>query len=877
MSKRGARIGAAAFVVGLSLSGPQAAGVAAADTGESDTGSVTAGPAESAAPAKARAGKRTANHPPAPASGPGAAASSAAADTEGPRGATRSNAAESKAKAARRAATRTADDSDGALTGFPATNGTGNPGATTANGLSGPVSPGTSAAASPVPSPGPSPAASTAGSAAGAASVVLGSARPATSVARRPAPITYLSAAVDDFFDSAAKWVSTLPGGAIADFLQGALVLVRRTLFGFIPSTGSGLSGGQTATASPYMTDAELREYLLGLAKQRYGSLFGTTVPVYDYYYYPMYKTDGIRPAGGGTTSDTNTQVDGVDEADLVETDGQYIYVANNGGLTILDSASNVASHTELNGYVVGQYLAGNRLTVITQNGGGWYGPMVKMAPGYWWDWNPQTTVTVYDITDRSAPVVASQSVFDGSYRDSRAVDGNVYLVLDRNLKLPAPQYTDVPVGSEQAHIDADALDYRGPEVIAYRTYETWDAYVARVGDSITTTALPHAYSVDAEGNTIDLGVVADAEHIVRPQSGDPQSLLTVVSVDSHNATGGSFASSVGTFLSSNGGTVYMTPQALYVGSAQDDSSDGGWSSNTRIDRFAIAGTDIAWQASGVVPGTLINQFAMDEYDGYLRVATHSMSSQFAGGTWATVNDNGVYVLDTRGETLDVVGSVTGLAPGEQIYAVRFDGDKGYLVTFLQTDPLFAIDLSDPTAPTVLGELVIPGFSNYLQSVGDGLLIGIGQERAPGTWNTRMHVSLFDVADGGDLTQIQRLFLDEDSQWSWSQAQFDHHAVLYSAEDGLLVVPVSGSGYDQATGSYHSENILTVMRVGADGLQVLGEIHTDEPVLRTVRIGEVIYAVSDTEVVAYSLTDMSEIGRTPLGAGRTPVPVYELQ
>ena len=155
----------------------------------------------------------------------------------------------------------------------------------------------------------------------------------------------------------------------------------------------------------------------------------------------------------------------------------------------------------------------------------------------------------------------------------------------------------------------------------------------------------------------------------------------------------------------------------------------------------------------------------MDEQDGYLRVATHTWSSDWAGGTWATVNDSGVYVLDTAGDTLDVVGSVTGLAPGEQLYAVRFDGDIAYLVTFLQTDPLFAIDLSDPASPTVQGELVIPGFSNYLQTVGEGLLLGIGQEREPGTWNTRMHVSLFDVSDGGDLRLIERQFLEETAQW----------------------------------------------------------------------------------------------------------------
>ena len=233
-----------------------------------------------------------------------------------------------------------------------------------------------------------------------------------------------------------------------------------------------------------------------------------------------------------------------------------------------------------------------------------------------------------------------------------------------------------------------------------------------------------------------------------------------------------------------------------------------------------------------------------------------------------------MYVLDTTGDTLDLVGSVTGLAPGEQLYAVRFAGDKAYLVTFLRTDPLFVVDLSDPAAPAVEGELAIPGFSNYLQAVGDGLLLGIGQEREPGTWNTRLHVSLFDVSNGSSPVQIDRQVLDETAQWSGSDAQFDSHALLYSAEDGLLVVPVSGGGYDAGTGEYHYENLLSVMRVDPGGIQVLGQIQTDQPVLRTVRIGNVLYAVSDTAVTAYSLTDLSTISRTPLGTTTAPDPVY---
>ena len=722
----------------------------------------------------------------------------------------------------------------------------------------------------------PTPQPVTAGQPAPAAtSVVVGPGSPVIRVpavfnpppAALAAPIATIGAAVNVLFDSASNWLSGLPASPITEFMEGALLLVRRTLVGIFPALAAQTTGqSDTTDTGAYMTEAELNAYLLELAQQQYGGLFGQTVPVYGYGPWPYYLKADAALGGPGGVSDTNTQVEGVDEADFVETDGQYIYVAHNGQLTIVHTDLTPASQSSLSGDVVGSYLSGDRLTVITQTGSGWYGPTMRMAYGYWGPWNPQTTLTVYDVSDRTAPAVVNQTVFDGGYQSSRAVDGVVYLVLQRSVNLPAPQYTETPVvkGEDDYPVgEADALLKRpwgGSEITAYRTYETWDSYVARVGSQMADLALPHAYTVDADGTLIDLGLVAGAGEILAPHADGQQALLTVVSVDS-GRSGGGFADSIGSLVSSTGGAVYMTPGALYVASSEDSYSDSGWSNDTRIDRFTVAGTDIGWQASGLVSGTLINQFAMDERDGYLRVATHTSGSQLVDGVWSTRNDSGIYIFDTAGDTLDEVGRVTGLAPGEHLYAVRFIGDTGYLVTFLQTDPLFAVDLSDPTDPVLLGELIVPGFSNYLQPVGDGLLLGIGQEREPGSWNTHLHASLFNVSDGTNPTQIDREFLDPGSQWSWSDAQFDHHALLYSAEDGLLVVPVAGSGYDAQTG-YRYDQFLKVLRVTPDGIEVLGEIHTDEPVLRTVRIGDVLYAVGDTSVTAYRVSDLTEIGRT---------------
>lgn len=876
--RRGTRVSVAAFALGLSLAGPQAAGTALAEPADTDTSAVS-GPQQgandaraktprSAAPAdRPRRGQVSAESPAAAESAPGSTAESTP-ESEAP------PSAELPAPPSRRGAGRAAREPVLADSGDSEDSGdSGDSAPSTAQPDSRPPA---APAATQAPADGdalavvaavpgtPAPAASAA-----SATAAPGPAASIASIGDTPAPvpaepIAAISTAVTTFFDSTADWLAGLPGGPLVEFLEGAMLLVRRTFFNIFPMLNTGqTTTGQTTDSDAYFSDAEMRDYLLQLAQQRYGNLFGQTVPVYGYGPYPEY----LKAAADNPNSDTNIQVDGVDEADFVENDGRYIYTARNGQLTIVRANDlSVASQSNVSGDVLGQYLAGDRLTVISQTGSGWWGPQVKMAyPGFW-AWDPQTTVTVYDVTDRTAPTVVTQTVFDGAYQNSRAVDGVVYVVMQRSVKLPTPSYIETPVqyvGPVELEGNPVELKIRyDPDApVVYRTYETWDSYVARVGDQIVGMSLPHAYAVDADGVTVDLGLVAGAQDIVRPRADNQQSVLTVVSVDSGRPAGApAFDDSLGAMVSADGGgTVYMTPDALYVATAENYYTDAGSSTDTRIDRFVVAGPDISWQASGLVSGMPINQFAMDERDGYLRVATHTTSTQWVDGTATTRDDNGIYVLDTAGDTLDEVGRLIGLAPGEQLYAVRYVGDTAYLVTFLRTDPLFAVDLSDPAAPTLLGELVVPGFSNYLQSVGDGLLLGIGQEREPDSWNTRVHATLFDVSDGANLTQIEREFLDPGYQWSWSQAQFDHHALLYSEQDGLLVVPVSGSGYDPQTG-YRSGQYLKVLRVGPAGIEVVGEIHPDEQTLRTVRIGDVLYAVGDTTVTAYRISDLREIG-----------------
>ena len=851
----------AVFALGLSLAGPQAAGVAAADSPDSDTPSASSSSDPSSHESHRgvrgpRTGQAAVSSSNTPRRGPAAAPVAPVDEPVDP--ASAGVTAPQTGAAPNDLPVAAAPTHDSALPSAPRRDSAPAAAAT----VSVPRSNASAVAATPVENPVP---AAVQPSAAAALPAVPAVPRPASAtVTTTPAvsippalakPVAIIGQAVTSMFDTAANWLTSLPNGPLSNFLEGALLMVRRTFFEAFPQFNVAQTTGQNAPDPAYFTNDQLRTYLLDLAKQQYGSLYGTTVPVYGYgpYPYPQYlKTDSTAPPPSSTT---NTQVNGVDEADYVENDGKYVYVAHNGQLTIVRAGDmTVASQSSLSGDVLGEYLSGDRLTVVSRAGTGWYGPVVKMAYGPWQPWKPQTTVTVYDVSDRTTPKVVKQTTIDGSYQSSRAVDGTVYLVLQRSVQLPAPSYTDTPIEYltpvDGGVIDANAvapeakIRYDPSAPTAMRTYETWDDYVARVGDDIVNLSLPHAYSVNADGSTVDLGLAADAGDIVRPQNPDQQSLVTVVSVDAKH--GGGMADSVGAMVSGWAGTVYMNKGAIYVAT-----DDYGSATETRIDRFTVAGPKVAWQATGVVPGTVINQFAIDESGGYLRVTTHTDS-----------NDNGVYVLDTSGATLDQVGQLTGLAPGEQLYAVRYVGNIAYLVTFLRTDPLFVVDLTDPKAPVLQGELVVPGFSNYLQSVGDGLLLGIGQEREAGSWNSHLQATLFNVADDAQPIQVDREYLDSGYQWSWSDAQFDHHALLYSPQDGLLVVPVTASGYDPTTG-YRYSQYLKVLRVGPTGLTVVGEIHPSQSIQRTVRIGDVLYAVGDdNSVTAYRLSDLAQIGTT---------------
>jgi hypothetical protein len=290
-------------------------------------------------------------------------------------------------------------------------------------------------------------------------------------------------------------------------------------------------------------------------------------------------------------------------------------------------------------------------------------------------------------------------------------------------------------------------------------------------------------------------------------------------------------------------------------------------SESTVIHRFDASDPDSTrLLSSGEVPGYLLNQFSLSEHDGRLRVATTSRPIWWEGGPPRTSSQSTVTVLADRDGALVPVGRVSGLGEGEQIYSVRFLGDTGYVVTFRQIDPLFVIDLSRPEAPRVAGKLELRGYSAYLHPVGDGLLLGIGQDVAPaGNEPSGTQIELFDVGDPRAPRLLARTTLGGGSS---SEVQYDHHAFLFWPPAKLAVLPLqlaagSGQGFAGAIG----------YRLDRSGIAEVGRVAHDAQggsapaIRRSIVIGERLFTVSDAGVMSSSLATLGRQAFVAFPAG----------
>lgn len=585
-------------------------------------------------------------------------------------------------------------------------------------------------------------------------------------------------------------------------------------------------------------SEAAFRQFVIERAVQQYSYYFGRSVLYYpwDDRVYLSSATAGLEDSVTASYSNTNTQVAGVDEGDMVETDGQYLYVLRDYQLVILDALPadelKTLSVTPLHGYLQGQYLNGNRLTVIAQEYTQQYNlhtfaaddvAAFRLWPG--WRSDPFVTVSTFDVSDRAAPKLVQKTTLDGYYRDSRAIGDTVYVALDNyQLNLPEPAYTieNAPLGEANRQ---------------HQVYESEASYRARLASLPLDSLLPRYTTQGTSANAA--GVLTDARDIYKPRQPDDTNLTSLVAIGVGADNAGAIEAV--TQLSAYGGTLYASQDNFYMITSR-------WSENSvvsTIDKFSLRGGHIRLAASGSVPGTVLNQFSIDEHGRYLRIATTT--------GWGQEASNNVYVLAEHGKSLDVVGRLEDFAPGESIYSVRFLGDRGYITTFRRIDPLFTIDLSDPKNPLLAGELEVTGYNSYLQVINERYVLGIGQEQDPVTGRVEdPQISIYDVSDLEHPTLVSRYVVSTDGWW-WSPSTYDHHAINYYPELGLLTLPISI--YDK---SWRGHSAQLVFDVDADKgtLRAKGQISDETTIERGVFIGNMLYSISHSSVQVHDVSDL---------------------
>lgn len=459
-------------------------------------------------------------------------------------------------------------------------------------------------------------------------------------------------------------------------------------------------------------------------------------------------KTSSDMSAAESDFSETNVQVEGVDEGDVVKTDGKYLYIASGsmgevqiveadgGNLTkrgLISDTSTAAIGKTIQEF----YIYGDRMSVIRQA----YEPYritgdERVAVCY--DAYPSGGVIyleTYDISDKDKPVLLGTVTQDGSYKSSRRVDDYIYLFTQ--------------------HYVSDI-----------RRQQDTDSYIPKVNDQVM------AY-----------------QDIYIPDYVNSASYLVVTAVDGKDP--GKTRSQKAVLA--EGDCFYVSQGNIYIGTTRYDGKANQYD-YTELMKLSYRKGVVSFQAHGNVDGYLNNQFSMDEYQGKLRLVT---TLSYSGGQ----STNSLLVLD---EQLKKIGEIEDLAPGEKVYSARFMGKIGYFVTFRNMDPLFSVDLSNPASPRILGELKITGFSEYLHSYGTDLLLGIGREMDPVTGNYKgLKLSMFDVSNPKDVEETKKLV---EKSFEYSPAWDNHKSVLISPSKNLIGFPVEN--YDKETRSWSPQYVV---------------------------------------------------------------------
>lgn len=611
---------------------------------------------------------------------------------------------------------------------------------------------------------------------------------------------------------------------------------------------------------------------------------------------------------GGDDYSTTNVQVAGVDEGDIVKTDGEYIY-AIAGQEVIITKAypavdSEITARIKFDSNISGMYLNGNKLAVYGQDYNV-YRDYEEILPR---KRNSQFTFfKVYDISDRSNPKEERDVDFEGNYTNSRMIGNYIYFVTS-NYSYYGDDESAVPIILENNKIVSGGENSMGrdfPNVyyfdIPYYSYNFMTVSAVNIA-SPSQKISNDIYLLDSNQNNMFVSkdniyitfvkrineeelLIDIMKEIILPKLSkkDRDRIAEIEKTESYILSPQEKIEKIGMIIERFGESLSSKEQEQVeqelerkVEQKYEDISKE--LEKTVIHKINIDGGVLKYKAVGEVPGVILNQFSMDEDNGYFRIATTKNRnwSRFSGWDERESYSN-LYVLDDK---MKVVGKVEGLAKGERIYSVRFMQNRAYLVTFKQVDPLFVIDLSSPTKPKVMGELKVPGYSSYLHPYDETTLIGLGKETdQSGRITGGIKLSLFDVSDISNPKEIDKYVLGDRN--SNSIAINEHKAFLFSREKNLLVIPVnmqneiiwdiveeeeSLSIMPSAKRKYF--NGAAVFNINKKGFELKGMIdHSDgsnqynyqTSVNRSLYIEEVLYTLSQQYLKMNELSSLKEV------------------
>lgn len=570
--------------------------------------------------------------------------------------------------------------------------------------------------------------------------------------------------------------------------------------------------------------------------------------------------------------SETNVQEAGVDEGDLVKTDGSFIYLARGSRFLVLQARPPegmvTVSDIDLQEPISELHLAASRLTVIT---------IPFNVTG-----QTVTRLSFYDVTVPAKPVLTTRFDFPGMLQGSRRINDTIYVVTNHriDLSVPVSLWDYLPAGN----FDQDAVI----EASAKATAENLRQINALTLADLIPTYSRIVYS-GGVGGAPGVSPAVGVADLYLPESGNGTDLSLVFAIDTSTPAAPVVTSSG---VLSAWCRLYMSPENLYLasgnswnwieplaGASRPADNPEPW---TALHKFAVAGGvgQPLYQGSGVVNGWLNDQFSMGEYNGNLRIGTTR------GGWWGEGISNQLAILAEQEGKLVETGKVEGIAPGERIYAMRFDRDRGYMVTFRQTDPLFTFDLSDPVHPRIVGELKVDGFATYMQLIGpeNNRLLTIGRSADASGQIIGNKLQLFDVTSLATPLLLGSFELGQ----GWSTALYDHHAFLFYEPLGLLTIPYHS--YDFTPAGYSSG--LRVFKVDASAIALRGTIPAQavstgygpyaDTVDRAVIIGTDIYSLAhrSVTVAGADLLDIKKVVGLPegygyftSGGGGVPVPV----